>query len=114
MTQLWAHGARSVSEVLQALNAEDGHKPVAYTTVMTVLVRLHDKGYLSREKEGRRFRYAAKFGESSLEAQVGRRHLGRLIDRYGARSVAAFAADLGESDLASRLADLARGRKAAP
>jgi predicted transcriptional regulator len=32
---------------------------LAYTTVMTVLVRLYEKGLLVREKEGRRFLYSA-------------------------------------------------------
>ncbi len=106
MAQLWAHGARSVGEVLEALSAEGGRE-LAYTTVMTIMVRLHDKGFLTREREGRHFRYAAIFDESSLPAQVGRRELGRLIDRYGADSVARFAADLGEGDLQERLSALA-------
>lgn len=107
MTQLWAGGPRSVGEVLAALNAADA-RHLAYTTVMTILVRLHEKGYVTREKEGRHFRYAAVVEESALEGQVGRRELSRLIDRYGAESVARFAADLGESGLARRLAGLAR------
>ena len=109
MAQLWAHGSRSVKEVLQALNAE-ADRALAYSTVMTILVRLHEKGYLTREKEARHFRYAAAFAESALEGQVGRRELGRLIDRYGVHSIAQFAADLGESDLAQRLAGMASRR----
>jgi BlaI family transcriptional regulator, penicillinase repressor len=31
---------------------------LAYTTVMTVLVRLHEKGVVTRRKEGSRFLYA--------------------------------------------------------
>ena len=33
---------------------------LAYTTVMTVLVRLHKKGFLAREKSGRQFLYSLK------------------------------------------------------
>ena len=106
MAQLWGHGAQSVGEVLEALNAEGG-RALAYTTVMTILVRLHEKGYLSREKVGRHFRYTSAVDESSVPAQAGRRELSRLIARYGADSVAEFAADLGEGDLAKRLAGLA-------
>lgn len=106
MARLWADGGRTVREVLEALNAEGG-RVLAYSTVMTILVRLHEKGYLTRQKEGRHFRYAPAFAESALQAQVGRRELGRLIDRYGVRSIAQFAADLGEGDLAKRLAGIA-------
>lgn len=113
MAQLWGHGAQSVGEVLEALNAEAG-RALAYTTVMTILVRLHEKGYLSREKEGRHFRYTPAFDESSLEAQVGRRELSRLIERYGADSIAEFATDLGQGDLAERLAGMARARTTEP
>lgn len=110
MGQLWAHGPQTVADVLEALNRGEA-RPLAYTTVMTILVRLHEKGYLRRQKEGRHFRYATAFEESALEAQVGRRELMRLIDRYGADSVARFAADLEESDLTSRLASLAQKRR---
>lgn len=109
MAQLWEHGAQTVGVVLEALNAEGG-RVLAYTTVMTILVRLHEKGFLTREKEGRHFRYAPAADESSLPAQAGRRELSRLIERYGADSVAEFAADLGEGDLAKRLASVIRMR----
>ena len=107
MERLWAVGPQSVSEVLEAMNASSP-RSLAYTTVMTILVRLHEKGLVTRQKDGRHYRYSAAVDESSLEAQVGRRELNRLIERYGAASVAGFAAELGEGDLADRLAQLAQ------
>jgi predicted transcriptional regulator len=41
---------------VQARLEKSGHK-AAYTTVMTVLGRLHDKGMVRRERDGRRFVY---------------------------------------------------------
>jgi predicted transcriptional regulator len=32
-------------------------RPLAYTTVLTVMDNLHSKGFLAREREGRAFRY---------------------------------------------------------
>lgn len=112
MERLWAAGPQSVSEVLDALNAGEA-RPLAYTTVMTILVRLFEKGYLSREREERHYRYTAAFDEAGLQAQVGRRELGRLIERYGLDSVAGFAADIvgTDSPLAERLQDLIAQRK---
>ncbi len=107
MARLWQAGPRAVGEVMEALNAS-AERQLAYTTVMTILVRLHEKGLVTRQKEGRLYRYTAAVAEASLEAQVGRRELNRLIDRYGAASVAGFAAELGEGDLADRLGKLAR------
>ena len=107
MTRLWEAGPQTVGEVQKALN-DAAARQLAYTTVMTILVRLHEKGLVARTKEGLHYRYAASVDESSLKAEVGRRELSRLIDRYGAASVAGFAAELGESDLASGLGTLAQ------
>jgi len=107
MARLWQAGPQAVGEVMEALNGA-AERQLAYTTVMTILVRLHEKGLVARQRNGRHFRYTAVVDESSLEAEVGRRELSRLIDRYGVASVAGFAAALGEGDLASRLGKLAR------
>lgn len=52
--------ALAVQDIKEAL--EKSGQDLAYTTVMTVLVRLHDKGLVSRAKEGRRYLYAASRG----------------------------------------------------
>jgi predicted transcriptional regulator len=49
--------AFSVQDVQAALSDEG--QDLAYTTVMTVLVRLHEKGVVAREREGRRYLYRA-------------------------------------------------------
>jgi predicted transcriptional regulator len=110
MEHLWRSGPSTVGETREALNA-GAASPLAYTTVMTILVRLHEKGYLTRAREGRQYRYRASFDEASLPAAVGRRELRRLIERHGAKSVAGFAADLtgADSDLTRRLDELASG-----
>jgi predicted transcriptional regulator len=108
MEHLWRSGPSTVGETRDALNRASP-KALAYTTVMTILVRLSQKGYLSRTRDGRQFRYAAAFDEASLPAAVGRRELQRLIERHGAQNVAGFAADLSgiDSELAARLGELA-------
>lgn len=45
--------ARTVRDVLEALNNED-----KYTTIMTVMNRLVAKGELQREREGQSYRYS--------------------------------------------------------
>jgi predicted transcriptional regulator len=56
----------SVSDIQAALKAQ-GHV-LAYTTVMTVLVRLFNKDLVVRFKEGRQFRYSpAKKNSSPLK-----------------------------------------------
>lgn len=59
MQRLWDWGRpASVREVLEDLTKE---RPLAYTTVMTVLDNLHGKGLVSREKDGRAYLYSAVF-----------------------------------------------------
>jgi predicted transcriptional regulator len=54
MQVLWAKGKATVGEVADAL--EQGPAP-AYTTVLTMLRILENKGYIRHEKEGRAFVY---------------------------------------------------------
>jgi predicted transcriptional regulator len=52
MAVLWDRGSATVAEVRDALTDD-----LAYTTVLTVLRILHDKGYVRHEEEGRAHRY---------------------------------------------------------
>lgn len=108
MQELWQHGPQTVGDILERLNSRSERK-LAYTTVMTILVRLHDKGYVARTQTGRTYTYQAAMDEPMLAATVGRRELSRLIERYGAGPLARFAEDLGTpgSPLAERLRKVA-------
>jgi len=52
MTVLWDRGTGTVGEVREAI-ADD----LAYTTVLTILRTLEEKGYVGHEEEGRAYRY---------------------------------------------------------
>ena len=111
MARLWSGGPQTVAQIMDALNRES-QRERAYTTVMTILVRLTDKGYVTRSSLGRQYLYAAALDEAALEAMIGRRDLGRLIERYGAQSLAAFAQDLSrDSELVGRLRKLAEAER---
>jgi predicted transcriptional regulator len=57
MTRVWKWNRPvTVREVLEDLQRE---RSIAYTTVMTVLDNLHQKGWVRREAEGRAYRYEA-------------------------------------------------------
>lgn len=108
MEVLWTVGPATPGEVLARLNARAG-QPLAYTTAMTVLVRLAGKGFVERQAEGRRYRYRALATPDEVDRIAGRRELRRLLTRYGATNVADFAADLvpTEQELLARLTALA-------
>lgn len=55
MTRVWRWNRPvTVREVLEDLLQE---RTIAYTTVMTVMDNLHQKGWLSRRQEGRAYQY---------------------------------------------------------
>lgn len=52
MSVLWEHGPATVAEVQERLSDE-----LAYTTVLTILRTLEEKGRVGHEEEGRAYRY---------------------------------------------------------
>ena len=65
MEVLWERGPSLVAEVQAALQDE-----LAYTTVMTVFDNLHRKGWLTRELEGRAYRYTPALTRDQYVAQT--------------------------------------------
>jgi predicted transcriptional regulator len=61
---LWERGEATVREVLEALPA--GKRP-AYTTVLTVMRLMHEKGYLTRRERGRAHIYQARLRETPIK-----------------------------------------------
>lgn len=70
MDRLWAEDAPlSVREVLEMLPQDRSR---AYTTVMTVLDNLHRKGFVTRQMQGRAYRYrAARTREQHTAEMLG-------------------------------------------
>lgn len=101
-----------VREVLERLERDP--EP-AYNTVHTVTEILHRKGWLSKERDGRAFRYRATAGRESYVAGLMSEGLAAASDRSAA--LARFAEDMGpgEADELRRLLAAAQARaKAMP
>lgn len=96
MELLWERGGWSTpGEVQEALAPE---RELAYTTVMTVLVRLWQKGLLERHRDGRAYAYHPT---ESREEWAARR-MGDLLTAAGNRSQALghFLQALGDAERA--------------
>jgi BlaI family transcriptional regulator, penicillinase repressor len=74
---LWAHGEGNVRTVQQALAHS---RPLAYTTIMTVLDRLVRKGKLTRRKVGRSFVYSPAATRDTLRRVAVRELLDGFFD----------------------------------
>ena len=77
MEVLWADLRFEVT----ARHVEECLPGYAYTTILTVLDRLHRKGLVRRAKDGRAFRYAAISSREEYTAQLMREALGAAADR---------------------------------
>jgi predicted transcriptional regulator len=75
LESLWRRGNATVRELV-----ESGSTDLAYTTVMTTLDRLYKKNLLSRQAEGRAFRYTPKFTREELHREEARETFRRMLD----------------------------------
>jgi predicted transcriptional regulator len=103
MNVLWRLGEATVRDIHAALATT---RPRAYTTIMTILDRLTQKGVVQRQKAGRAWLYKAH-----LSVQQARTHaVTRLVEGFFQGSTEALASHL--SSLASAAqADLRRDRE---
>lgn len=79
MDQLWA--ARSPVAVRAVRDALHPTRPLAYTTVMTVMDRLFQKGWLVRERVGRSYHYRPALSRGEYTARMMRDVLSTTGDR---------------------------------
>lgn len=100
------HGDFSVNDLLVALRG----RRRAYTTVMTIVTRLCDKGLLERQRTGRAFVYRPAMSREDLTAHALR---AVLADAENPGAVLArFVDDLEASpELIARLRALVRGNQ---
>ena len=99
MEALWDGAPANVATVLGRINARRGTEaPLAYTTIMTVLARLHEKQLVDRVKAGRGYDYTPRYSEAALVDHLGRQEVDELVDRYGVVALSQFADALRDAD----------------
>lgn len=100
MRVLWNRGEASTAEVASALAIE---RPLAHTTVATLLTRLEKRGLVVGRRDGKQIRYRAAVDES----QVRRSMVGDLLATlFGGDAKALVAHLVREDEIAAD--DLAR------
>lgn len=77
LSALWRLGPANVGAVREALLPS---RPLAYTTVMTLLERLAKRGLVSRQKQGRSFRYQPLIDRDRLRRVAVSQLVDRLFD----------------------------------
>src|SRR5688572_840989 len=102
MRVLWQKGEASASEVWDAWRAR---KPLAPTTVATMLSRLEKKGVVSHRVEGRTYIYRPRVEEAAVRSSL----LDRVKDAFAGDVAALMAQLLDEHEVDAD--DLARVRE---
>lgn len=74
----------AVSDILAVLEKQ---REIAYTTVMTTLARLYDKGVLEREREGKRYLYSPKLSRAAFLESTAREVLDQAVGGRGAMAM---------------------------
>ncbi len=105
MAQLWdAAGPLTVREVHERL---DRTRPLAYTTVMTVLDRLAKKGVVAQERADRAYRYRPVQSRAEMTASLMLDALGAVPDGEGRQAaLLAFIGSVGPDEAAALRAAL--------
>ena len=88
MDGLWEKGKATVSEVVAALSGAE--KGPAYSTVLTMMRILRDKGFLASQRQGK----ADLYRPIVTREEVGRRSLGELIESFFSGSAEALVSQL--------------------
>ena len=97
MTVLWERGPSTVAEVRDAL--DDG---AAYTTILTILRLLEEKGHVAREAEGRAHRYGALIDRDEASSSAIDRVLGQFFSGSPEELLTRMVSDRGIDDATLR------------
>jgi predicted transcriptional regulator len=93
MELLWREPELTVNEVEERLRRR---REIAHTTVQTILDRMHSKGYLTREKQGKAFVYAPRYSREEFERGVAQEVLGALLGQFSEPALSAFVDLIGD------------------
>jgi predicted transcriptional regulator len=99
MEAIWARGRATVHDVQEWLVAAD--RELAYTTVMTVMSRLADKGLLEKQKEGAAYVYVPAASKEEFTRRTVGTVLSELLDDFTAPAISQFVEFMGEQDEAA-------------
>jgi predicted transcriptional regulator len=96
MEAIWARGRATVHDVHRLLAEAD--RELAYTTVMTVMSRLAEKGLLEKRKDGAAYLYTPAASKEEFTRRTVGTVLSELLDDFSAPAMSQFVELVGEQD----------------
>src|SRR5438034_51165 len=85
MEVIWARGSATVADVVEALKGKD-----AYTTILTLMRILKEKGYLSSRKEGRAHVFTPRVDRDTVARKAVHQVLAKFFSGSPSELVLAF------------------------
>jgi len=95
MKIIWRTEKATVREVYEQLRLE---KNLAYTTIMTIMGRLADKGLLSKEAQGNAYVYSPTISEVDFANKVVTEVLDGLLEEFAEPALSHMVDKLGAED----------------
>jgi predicted transcriptional regulator len=92
---VWSLRRATVADIRERIEQE---RPIAYTTVMTVMRNLAEKGYLSFEKDGNSFVYSPLRSANDVQQSLVRDLVSKVFGGSPTALVQTLVSDEGLSD----------------
>ena len=99
MDILWQHKESSISKVFKNINKE---RDIAYTTVATILQRLHDKGIVERKSENNHYIYFPKLSKKAYSSKLVKIFINKLVTNFGDIALTSFAESIDDLPIEKR------------
>lgn len=87
MTLLWGMDRASVRQVVDVLQER---RPIAYTTVMTIMNNLVGKGLLKRTRRGKAYLYVPRLTRAAFFERKSAEAVSAVVARFGDLAVVRF------------------------
>lgn len=90
MKALWRQSPQNVRSLVAEVSAE---KPLAYTTVLTIVSRLVQKGLVTKSVQDGQHTFVPALSRQEFLRQAWRTTWKQFLDRFGNEAIAAFSAE---------------------
>lgn len=91
---MWELDTATVQRVVRLISYR---RVIAYTTVMTVMGHLVDKGLLTRTSDGKRYNYKVAQTRAEFLAKAVQQRISRLLNEFGDAAIASFVSEIAKS-----------------
>ncbi len=93
MRHMWKVETATVQHIVKLINRE---RPIAYTTVMTVMGHLVDKGLLTRTAEGKKYLYEVAQSKEAFLRNTSQNMVRSILHDFGDLAIAGFLGEISK------------------